>query len=81
MFSQKIKAAIVEKFGKPVAIKYIPILNPGPGHVLLRVYAIGVCHTDLHAALGDWPVKPLLPLIPGHEMVRKKPYWGWMLPF
>ena len=35
----------------------------------MRVVASGVCHTDLHAAEGDWPVKPKLPFIPGHEGV------------
>ena len=43
--------------------------EPGPGQVLVRVAASGVCHTDLHAADGDWPVKPKLPFIPGHEGV------------
>jgi propanol-preferring alcohol dehydrogenase len=40
---------------------------PGPGEILVRVKACGVCHTDLHAASGDWPVKPSPPFIPGHE--------------
>ncbi|REJ13745.1 MAG: alcohol dehydrogenase AdhP, partial [Bacillaceae bacterium] len=39
------------------------------GEVLVKIEACGVCHTDLHAAHGDWPVKPKLPLIPGHEGV------------
>ena len=41
--------------------------RPGPGEVLVKTEACGVCHTDLHAARGDWPVKPTLPFIPGHE--------------
>jgi propanol-preferring alcohol dehydrogenase len=45
----------------------VPIPTPGPGEVLMKVIASGVCHTDLHAADGDWPVKPTLPFVPGHE--------------
>ena len=41
--------------------------SPGPGQILVKTEACGVCHTDLHAARGDWPVKPSLPFIPGHE--------------
>src|SRR6478736_8144830 len=61
------KAAVVTSFGKPLAIEDVPIPTPGPGEVLVKVGACGVCHTDLHAASGDWPVKPTLPFIPGHE--------------
>lgn len=43
------------------------IPTPGPGQILVKTEACGVCHTDLHAARGDWPVKPTLPFIPGHE--------------
>jgi propanol-preferring alcohol dehydrogenase len=63
------KAAIVHAFGKPLAIDDVPVPTPGPGEVLVKVMASGVCHTDLHAAEGDWPVKPRLPFIPGHEAV------------
>ena len=41
----------------------------GPGQVLVRLETSGVCHTDMHAAHGDWPIKPTLPLILGHEGV------------
>jgi propanol-preferring alcohol dehydrogenase len=41
----------------------------GPGQILVKIAASGVCHTDLHAAEGDWPVKPKPPFIPGHEGV------------
>jgi propanol-preferring alcohol dehydrogenase len=61
------KAAFVEKFGEPLQIKEVVVPTPGPGQVLVEVAASGVCHTDLHAAEGDWPVKPTLPFIPGHE--------------
>ena len=63
------KAAVVRAFGEPLAIEELPIPTPGRGEVLVKVVASGVCHTDLHAADGDWPVKPKLPFIPGHEVV------------
>jgi propanol-preferring alcohol dehydrogenase len=55
------RAAVVESFGQPLTIKELPIPAPGPGQVLMEVVSSGVCHTDLHAADGDWPVKPNLP--------------------
>ncbi|PJG55913.1 alcohol dehydrogenase AdhP [Bradyrhizobium forestalis] len=61
------KAAVVRQFGKPLVIEDVPVPQPGPGEVLVKVKACGVCHTDLHAASGDWPVKPVPPFIPGHE--------------
>ena len=61
------KAAVVRSFHEPLTIEEVPIPTPGPGQVLMRVVASGVCHTDLHAADGDWPVRPTLPFIPGHE--------------
>ncbi|WP_316162995.1 alcohol dehydrogenase AdhP [Bradyrhizobium sp. SZCCHNRI20481] len=64
---QTMKAAVVKAFGKPLVIEDVPIPAPGPGELLVRVKACGVCHTDLHAASGDWPVKPVPPFIPGHE--------------
>src|SRR5262245_20119947 len=63
------KAAVVREFGKPLAIDLVPVPRPGRGEVLVKVAACGVCHTDLHAADGDWPVKPQPPFIPGHEAV------------
>ncbi|ASU38848.1 zinc-dependent alcohol dehydrogenase [Herbaspirillum sp. meg3] len=61
------QAAVVEQFGKPLVIKEISLPSPGPGQILVKTEACGVCHTDLHAARGDWPVKPSLPFVPGHE--------------
>jgi alcohol dehydrogenase, propanol-preferring len=61
------KAAIVEKFGDPLVLREVPIPVPGSGQALVEVVASGVCHTDLHAVDGDWPVKPKLPFTPGHE--------------
>ncbi len=63
------KAAVVRELGKPLVITEVPVPEPGHGQVLVRIAATGVCHTDLHAAQGDWPVKPQPPFIPGHEGV------------
>jgi len=63
------KAAVVHAFGKPLEIREVPVPTPGYGQVLVKVAASGICHTDLHAAEGDWPVKPNPPFIPGHEGV------------
>ncbi|WP_378941488.1 alcohol dehydrogenase AdhP [Mesorhizobium sp. ANAO-SY3R2] len=67
MVKATMKAAVVHEFGKPLQIEEVPVPSPGPGEILVEVKACGVCHTDLHAAAGDWPVKPALPFIPGHE--------------
>ena len=61
------RAAVVEQFRQPLQIREVPVPSPGPRQVLVKVIASGVCHTDLHAADGDWPVKPKPPFIPGHE--------------
>lgn len=61
------KAAVVHEFGQPLQIETLAVPTPGPGEVLIRLRASGVCHTDVHAADGDWPVRPALPFIPGHE--------------
>ena len=63
------KAAVVHEFTKPLMLEDVPTPEPGPGEVLVKIETSGLCHTDIHAAHGDWPVKPKLPLIPGHEGV------------
>lgn len=63
------KAAVVRAFGAPLAIEDVPVPRPAAGELLVKIEACGVCHTDLHAAEGDWPVKPAPPFIPGHEGV------------
>ncbi len=63
------KAAVVRGFGKPLLIEEVDVPRPGARDVLVKIAACGVCHTDLHAASGDWPVQPSLPFIPGHEGV------------
>ncbi|GAC1043186.1 alcohol dehydrogenase AdhP [Rhizobium sp. No.120] len=62
------RAAVVREFGQPLAIEHVPVPKPGSGEILVKVKACGVCHTDLHAADGDWPVRPKLPFTPGHEV-------------
>jgi len=63
------KAAVVKGFKRPVVIEERPIPEPGEGQVLVKIGASGLCHTDIHAANGDWPVKPNPPFVPGHEGV------------
>lgn len=63
------KAAVVNQFKEKLEIKELEIPTPGHGEILIKMEACGVCHTDLHAAHGDWPIKPKLPVIPGHEGV------------
>ena len=65
--AKTMKAAVVEEFGAPLVVRELPVPAPGPGQALVQIIASGVCHTDLHAADGDWPVKPTLPFTPGHE--------------
>lgn len=67
--ANKMKAAVVHQFGAPLVVEEVDIPEVPDGQVLVKVVASGVCHTDLHAANGDWPVKPALPFIPGHEGV------------
>src|SRR5262249_104772 len=61
------KAAVVHAFGPALTIEQVPVRTPASGQVRVRVSARGVCHTDLRAADGDWPVRPALPVILGHE--------------
>jgi propanol-preferring alcohol dehydrogenase len=63
------KAAVVRAFKEPLVIQEVPIPALDAGQILVKITASGVCHTDLHAAEGDWPVKPKPPFIPGHEGV------------
>lgn len=63
------KAAVVHSFDQPLAIEDVPIPEPARDQVLVRIEACGLCHTDIHAARGEWPVQPALPFIPGHEGV------------
>ena len=63
------RAAVAEQFGPTVNVKEIDLPKPGPFQALVKLSASGICHTDLHAVEGDWPVKPTPPFVPGHEGV------------
>ena len=63
------KAAVVHGFKQPLVVEERPIPSPQAGAVVVKIEASGLCHTDIHAAHGDWPVKPTLPFVPGHEGV------------
>lgn len=67
--SNKMKAAVLHEFGQPLQIEEVDIPTAGAGQIVVKMQASGVCHTDLHAIEGDWPVKPSPPFIPGHEGV------------
>ena len=68
---RKMQVAVVEQFGHPLRIQDWDVPTPGTGQILVKTEACGVCHTDLHAARGDWPVKPKPPFIPGHEGIGR----------
>lgn len=67
--AQTMKAAVVHDFKSPLSIEEVARPEPDAGQIVVKIEASGLCHTDIHAAHGDWPVKPKLPLIPGHEGV------------
>jgi propanol-preferring alcohol dehydrogenase len=64
-----VKAAVVKALGQPLVIEERATPEPGAGEVRVRIETAGLCHTDIHAAHGDWPVKPSPPFVPGHEGV------------
>ena len=63
------RAAVVHAFDQPLRVEDVAKPEPGPGQVVVKIETCGLCHTDIHAAHGDWPVKPHPPFIPGHEGV------------
>lgn len=65
------RAAVVHEFHAPLSVEEVPRPVLEPGQVLVKVEASGLCHTDIHAAHGDWPIKPSPPFIPGHEGVGR----------
>lgn len=69
MAPKMMRAAVAHRFGEPLRIEEVPVPPPGRGEVLVKIVSSGVCHTDVHAVDGDWPVKPQPPFIPGHEGV------------
>ena len=66
---ETIKAAVVHSFDKALTIEDVPKPKADSGEVVVKIETCGLCHSDIHAAHGDWPFKPNLPLIPGHEAV------------
>lgn len=67
--THRMKAAVVTDFAKPLDIRQVARPEARDGLIVVKIEACGVCHTDLHAARGDWPVKPTPPFVPGHEGV------------
>lgn len=65
----RMPAAVVEAFGEKLVFKDFDVPTPGPDQILIKSEACGVCHTDVHAAKGNWPIKPALPFMPGHEAI------------
>src|SRR5436190_13586121 len=61
----RIHAAILWEQGQPLSVETVDLEGPGPGEVLVEMKAAGVCHSDLHPARGDWPMKT--PVVLGHE--------------
>jgi propanol-preferring alcohol dehydrogenase len=66
---QDYRAAVVRSFDAPLTVEDVPARPLLAGQIRVRVIACGLCHTDIHAAHGDWPVKPKPPFVPGHEGV------------
>jgi propanol-preferring alcohol dehydrogenase len=62
------RAMVLERQPGELSLREIPVPEPGPGQVLIRVSACGVCRTDLHIVDGDL-TEPKLPLVPGHQIV------------
>lgn len=63
------KAAVIHEYGGKLTVEELPVREPGQYEILVKVISCGVCHTDLHACNGDWPVKSKMPLVPGHEAI------------
>ena len=64
------RAMQLERIGQPLALREVPLPQPGAGEVRVKVSACGVCRTDLHVVDGELPAAPL-PIIPGHEVVGR----------
>jgi propanol-preferring alcohol dehydrogenase len=65
------RAAVVTAFRAPIQMQELAVPQPGAGEVLVRIEVTGLCHTDIHAAHGDWPVTPAPPFVPGHEGIGR----------
>ena len=73
--TQTMKAAVVHAFGEPLRLEEVKVPMPGPGQILVKIAASGVCHTDLHAAEGDWPVKPSRRSFPAMKALATSRRW------
>ncbi|KAJ5539709.1 hypothetical protein N7513_008041 [Penicillium frequentans] len=60
-------AQVAEQVGGPLVYKQIPVPKPGPDQILVKIRYTGVCHTDIHAMMGHWPLPVKMPLVGGHE--------------
>ena len=67
--TETMKAVVVRSFDAPPRVEEVAKPIADPGEILVKIEASGLCHTDIHAAHGDWPIKPKLPFTPGHEGV------------
>ncbi len=68
--AHNMRAMVLERPGEPLKLVRRPVPRPGPGQLLLRVKACGVCRTDLHVVDGELP-QTRLPIVPGHEVVAE----------
>jgi propanol-preferring alcohol dehydrogenase len=66
---ETMRAVVVRGFDLTPTVEEVAKPRALAGELVVRIEASGLCHTDIHAAHGDWPVKPKLPFIPGHEGV------------
>jgi propanol-preferring alcohol dehydrogenase len=64
------RAMVLHRPGEALRLESRPVPRPGPGQILIRVEACGVCRTDLHLIDGELP-EPRLPIVPGHEIVGR----------
>src|SRR5271165_2774135 len=64
-----VKAAVVHAFDQPLRVEEVATPEPATGQVVVKIETSGLCHTDIHAAHGDWPIRPTPPFVPGHEGV------------
>ncbi len=75
--TQMMTAAVLKAYGKPLIFEKIPVPEPGPGEILVRLDACGICHTDVHYWRGEHELPVPLPRVLGHEgigrVVKKGP--------
>ena len=62
------RAMVLTEQGSPLQLQDIPIPEAGEGELLIRISSCGICRTDLHVLDGDLK-EPVLPLVPGHQIV------------